>query len=176
MSNSLRLELSAEPASVGRARHAIDELAERLRCDTVAVRTAVSELVGNCVSHAYIGLEPGPVIVLARLIRGRLVVTVADRGRGMQPRVDSPGLGLGLPLVSQLADDVRIDSGEQGAAISMGFECEAAAAREFRSGSADLAADLRNELERARQVLRRARERRPVRRRESQISPVSARR
>ena len=176
MSNSLRLELSAEPASVARARHATDALAERLRCDTVAVRTAVSELVGNCVNHAYIGLEPGPVIVLARLIRGRLVVTVADRGRGMQPRVDSPGLGLGLPLVSQLAEDVRIDSGEQGAAISMGFECQAATARVFRRGSADLATDLRSELERAREVLKRARERAPSRRRESQVSLVSARR
>ncbi len=167
MSNSLRLELFAEPASVSRARHAIGELAERLRCDTVAVRTAVSELVGNSVTHAYIGLEPGPVIVLARLIRGRLVVTVADRGRGMLPRVDSPGLGLGLPLVSRLAEDVRIDSGEQGAAISICFECDAATARGFRSGSADLAAELRDELERARKVLRSARERTPSRGRET---------
>jgi len=142
----------------------------------VAVRTAVSELVGNCVSHAYIGLEPGPVILLARPIRGRLVVTVADRGRGMQPRVDSPGLGLGLPLVSQLAEDVRIDSGEQGAAISMGFECDAANAGGFHSGSSDLGTDLRSELERAREVLRRARERAPSRRRQAPVSLVSARR
>lgn len=170
MSTSLRLELPAEPASVTRARRVIGELADRLRCDTQAVRTAVSELVGNCVNHAYVGLEPGPVVVLARLIRGRLVVTVADRGRGMVPRVDSPGIGLGLPLVSRLADDVRIDSGDDGAVIALGFACEDATARGFRSGSSDLAADLRSELERAREALQRRR--RLSSRRESRLATV----
>ena len=31
-----------------------------------------------------------------------LVVTVTDDGRGMQPRADSPGLGLGLPTIASL--------------------------------------------------------------------------
>ena len=66
------------------------------------------------------------MLVLARVLRGRLIVTVADRGGGMTPKIDSPGLGLGLPIVSQLAGDVRIDSDERGAAVSMSFECAGA--------------------------------------------------
>jgi hypothetical protein len=37
-----------------------------------------------------------------------LVVDVADEGRGMVPRIDSPGLGLGLALIAQVADVLEI--------------------------------------------------------------------
>lgn len=152
---AIRLELPAVPDSVREARHALAGLASRLGCDEAAVKTAVSEVVGNCVVHAYVGRDPGPVVVLARYLRGRFVVTVADRGRGMVPRVDSPGLGLGLPLVSSMAHDVRIDSDNAGAAVSMSFECELPAGDEPSPDSANVAADLGSEIERARGLSRR---------------------
>ena len=155
MTDTLRLELGAEPGSVFKARQALSELAFRLGCDVDAIRTAVSELVGNAVNHAYAGREPGPIIVLARVLRGRLVVTVADRGRGIQPTLKSPGPGLGLPIVSSLASDVRIDSDNHGSVISAGFDCQGAAGKGFRASSYALASDLRKELDRAREALRR---------------------
>ena len=132
---------------------AVDELAAGLGCDTQAVRLAISELVGNAVIHAYSGRGAGDVLVMARVLRGRLVVTVADRGRGIAPSVDSPGLGLGLPLVSQLAEDVRIDSDEAGAAVSVSFECEGARGKGFAAGRG-IGKHLRDELERAREAMR----------------------
>ncbi len=81
---SVRLELWAEPDSVPAARHALSAFADRLGCDGGAVRIVVSELVGNAVLHAYHGRDPGPVLVLGRILRERLlVITIADRGRGM---------------------------------------------------------------------------------------------
>jgi two-component sensor histidine kinase len=38
----------------------------------------------------------------------RLLVHVADEGVGLRPRADSPGLGLGLGLMAQMADDFAI--------------------------------------------------------------------
>jgi hypothetical protein len=41
----------------------------------------------------------------------------------MRPRVDSPGLGLGLPLIAQVAGNVEIDSQyAEGTCIAMDFE------------------------------------------------------
>ena len=108
--DTVRLELPPLPASVRTARHAVAELASQFDCDTGAARIAVSEAVGNCVLHAYVGREPGPILVLAREIDGYLVIIVADCGGGIRPRLDSPGLGIGLPIVGRIADDVRIES------------------------------------------------------------------
>ena len=62
----------------------------------------------NAVLHAYIDREPGMVIVTAHAGPGELVVCVIDDGRGMQPRPDSPGLGMGLPMIGQLTTSVDI--------------------------------------------------------------------
>ena len=37
-----------------------------------------------------------------------LLVTVRDEGTGMAPRIDSPGLGLGLPLIAQTAHSLEV--------------------------------------------------------------------
>ena len=42
---------------------------------------------------------------------GRTVVIVEDEGVGLRPRPDSPGLGLGLPTMAQVADRLHIDDG-----------------------------------------------------------------
>ncbi len=147
---SVRLELWAEPDSVPAARHALSAFADRLGCDGGAVRIAVSELVGNAVLHAYHGREPGPVLVLGRVLRERLVVTVADRGRGMIVRADSPGLGVGLPAVSKIARDLRIDSDDAGTAVSASFEIGDPAGDHAVGADAAVSAELR----RARSLIR----------------------
>jgi serine/threonine-protein kinase RsbW len=156
----VHLTLPAEPASVAAARRAVGALASRLECDAGAVRIAVSEAVGNSVRHAYPEGSAGKVVVLARILRGRLVVTVGDRGAGLRPRLDSDGLGIGLPVVSRLADDVRIESDERGTAISMSFGCSRVPPA---NDTAATQAGVEGELERARELIHRRGGRRSVR-------------
>jgi anti-sigma regulatory factor (Ser/Thr protein kinase) len=119
--SSLSLDLPAEPASVAASRHALAEFIAGQRIDRAAVEVAVSEAVSNAVLHAYRdGDAPGRVRVRAQFDAGALRVEVADRGRGMRPRADSPGLGLGLPLIAQLATHVDITS-ENGTTVVMDF-------------------------------------------------------
>jgi serine/threonine-protein kinase RsbW len=89
-----------------------------------AVALAVSEACTNVVLHAYVdAATPGDVEVRATLADGTLVVEVADDGRGMVPRLDSPGLGLGLPLIAQMADafEVLDDQQRPGVLLRMHF-------------------------------------------------------
>src|SRR4051812_37894487 len=73
------------------------------------LRLAVSEAVTNVILHAYPDREePGPVELTAALEGAELFVTVRDEGTGMTPRIDSPGLGLGLPLIAQTAHSLEV--------------------------------------------------------------------
>src|SRR5688572_16487058 len=70
-----------------------------------SVKLAGSEALTNVVRHAYIESdEPGPMIVETWVDRDAVLMVVCDEGCGLKPRPDSPGLGLGLPLLAQVAD------------------------------------------------------------------------
>jgi anti-sigma regulatory factor (Ser/Thr protein kinase) len=80
-----------------------------------AVKLAVSEAVTNAVMHAYLHAdEPGEVRVVTCLRGATVYVTVSDDGVGMMPRLDSPGLGVGLPFIADTADTLDIESSENG--------------------------------------------------------------
>lgn len=122
------LVVAAEPRSVRVVRSAIAELAAAAGASerTVAsVRLAVSEAVTNAVRHAYDeGRTPGEIRASAHLEPGEetmLVVSVSDDGPGVRPRPDSPGLGLGLPLIAQVARSVDIVDDHPGATVRMRF-------------------------------------------------------
>jgi serine/threonine-protein kinase RsbW/stage II sporulation protein AB (anti-sigma F factor) len=123
------LDLPAEPASARTARHAVCELLDGVSADRGGVMLAVSEAVTNAVLHAYSGgSREGRIRVRAELLdHEALDVTVEDDGIGMRTRSDSPGIGLGLPTISALADTLEIDvrSGG-GTAIRMRFDVEPA--------------------------------------------------
>jgi serine/threonine-protein kinase RsbW len=73
------------------------------------LRLAISEAVTNAVVHAYRRhAQPGSVYVAATVDGGWIELRVVDDGIGIAPRNDSPGLGLGLPLISRLADQVEL--------------------------------------------------------------------
>ena len=90
------------------------------------LKMAVSEAMTNVVVHAYDEGNPGTVdISVAVDVPGREVtVVVADHGLGMHPRADSPGMGLGLPLIGNLASELRIAPapGGRGTEVRMRFE------------------------------------------------------
>lgn len=109
-SPDLDLTLPARAENVAIVRHALGGLAEVLDVDDQAlsdIRLAVTEACTNVVVHAYPDGE-GPLHVSALLDEGRLTVLVRDEGRGIVPRADSPGLGLGLPLIATLTEALEL--------------------------------------------------------------------
>jgi anti-sigma regulatory factor (Ser/Thr protein kinase) len=113
---SAEWERPALEASVPELRGAVQGFASGLGADPRVlsdVALAVSEAVTNAVMHAFLDRDRGTIRVSVRAADGELVVIVADDGRGMQPRPDSPGLGMGLPLIGQLAAslDIRMPPG-----------------------------------------------------------------
>jgi bifunctional DNase/RNase/anti-sigma regulatory factor (Ser/Thr protein kinase) len=117
----LRLELPAVPASVADGRHAVGDFCRGLVVDHDGVALAVSESVSNAVVHAYPDGARGAVRIFAALDGLELVVVVTDDGRGMTPRTDSPGMGIGLALIARLASSVEIDGVGVGARLAMRF-------------------------------------------------------
>jgi serine/threonine-protein kinase RsbW/stage II sporulation protein AB (anti-sigma F factor) len=108
----LELDLPAEPESVAVARHAVLELAARQdfsEATLKAVGLAVSEAASNVVLHAYHDQPSGgPLLVQAEVDEDDLCVRVCDEGPGVRPRLDSPGLGLGMPLIVALASHMEV--------------------------------------------------------------------
>lgn len=122
----VQLELPAVPASIKRARDAVGKLAKRVGAPTGDVRLAVSEAVTNSVVHAFRDRPEGKISVEAHVTQDRLVVVVADNGGGMRPNPDSDGLGLGIPLITRLAEDAHFETDARGLTVSMSFEAQAA--------------------------------------------------
>jgi serine/threonine-protein kinase RsbW len=122
----------ARPEHVGDARRAVVEFARIAGAGPTTlfgIELAVSEACTNAIVHGY---ADGPVetfTVEADSLGDELRVIVRDRGRGMVPRPDSPGLGLGLPLISQMADRVEVRSPPEGEGVElcMIFSLEGAA-------------------------------------------------
>jgi len=120
----------ATPEAVPLARATLTRFAEREQApETVrsALALAVTEACSNVVLHAYADLDrPGRLEVRAGRMDGALVVEVHDEGRGMVPRVDSPGLGVGLVLIANLADTLEIRTLERGLVVRMHFNVRGA--------------------------------------------------
>ena len=122
----------AVPESVPVARAALTAFASQAgamgeRLD--AIRLAASEAVTNAVMHAYekagsdTGAGCGAIQVSASYVQSEVWLLIADSGSGLRARGDSPGLGLGLALIAQLADDLQILSrGTGGTELRMRFE------------------------------------------------------
>jgi serine/threonine-protein kinase RsbW len=107
----IELLLPARAENVAIVRHALGALGEVLEVDEQTlsdIRLAVTEACTNVVVHAYPDGREGPLEVLATLQGDELLVVVRDEGPGIAPRPDSPGLGLGLPLIASLADTVQL--------------------------------------------------------------------
>lgn len=123
----LSLTLPARAENVAVIRHAIGGLAEVVDVadQTLAdIKLAVTEAATNTVVHAYAGSE-GPIEVAAYLRDRRLLVVVRDEGRGIVPRTDSPGLGLGLPLIATLAEALELGTDdEERTEVRMTFRLE----------------------------------------------------
>jgi anti-sigma regulatory factor (Ser/Thr protein kinase) len=109
----------AKPEEVGRLRAAVVAFADAQSVSDPPLsdlRLAVSEAITNVVVHAYRDRTPGTVTVTATVDpeRHRVDVVIADHGDGLRPRPDSPGMGLGLALMSRMSDDLEVREGAEG--------------------------------------------------------------
>jgi anti-sigma regulatory factor (Ser/Thr protein kinase) len=105
--------LPALPPCVGRIRRELDDalVASGVPADRRAdVALVVTEAATNVVLHAYLDAAPGPLYVTGNVARRTLRVTVADCGRGLLERDDSPGAGFGTALMQALSDLLEYDA------------------------------------------------------------------
>lgn len=124
---------TAEPAALGALRDALTEFLERAGAGEqlrFEVTLAVSEAANNVLQHAYRqATKPGTIHVGATTTAGRIEVVIEDDGHGLAPRSDSPGAGLGLPLMAQLTDDLDVKRRPDGGTrVAMGWRRAAASA------------------------------------------------
>lgn len=123
----LVLSVPARPESVALVRRAVGTLARTVGFDeegVADVALALSEACANVVIHAYRSeLDQTLLEVRAVCTDDALSVVVADHGGGMAPRADSPGLGLGLPLMASLASTLELREARGGGTeVWMSFE------------------------------------------------------
>ena len=114
------------PAVVGRVREvrqAARHFAEQHgveRPDDVAL--AIGEACTNVVVHAYVDTDVGELRLTGSREGPCVLFMILDDGAGLIPRADSPGLGLGLPVIAQLADEFEISGGNGcGTRVRIGF-------------------------------------------------------
>lgn len=123
--SDVRLVLPAEPESIALARQMVRGVLDALGWDDESrtdISIAVTEACTNSVLHAYPESD-GEYEVHAWAAPDRLVVAVRDRGRGITPSVTSPaaGLGLGLPLILAIGDEVAFTHDEGVTEVRMTF-------------------------------------------------------
>lgn len=114
----LRFNAVAEPRALSTLRRRLEAFLEtagapdELRFD---VMLAVSEAANNVLQHAFRHrTAPGRLVVDGALRGGEIRIVVRDDGGGLAPRSDSPGAGLGLPLIARLCHDLAVGKGDAG--------------------------------------------------------------
>jgi anti-sigma regulatory factor (Ser/Thr protein kinase) len=120
---SFEATFPATPSGVGAMRREVAAFAGRagMDADDVAdVSLAVSEAATNAVVHAY-RASAGHLHVRSHVDGTELIVVVYDTGSGMAPRADSPGLGLGMPLMASVTTRFNVVSRGAGTEVHMAF-------------------------------------------------------
>ncbi len=116
MTPDMQIALPARAENIAIVRHAFGALEDAYALDAQTlsdIRLAVTEACTNVVVHAYPDGREGPMEVFATLLGDELTVVVRDEGTGIGPRPDSPGLGLGLPLIASLTESVQLGRDEE---------------------------------------------------------------
>ena len=118
-------DFPAVPESVPTARSAVTGFALAAGADpeqVEAIRLAVSEAVTNAVLHAYQD-GSGRFEVSMSYTSGGLWLLVSDDGGGLRQGSVRGGLGVGLVLIAQLADEFEIvQRSSGGTELQMRFE------------------------------------------------------
>lgn len=129
----LRACYEALPESVGQARRTLAAFAEMQGAcqeDLERIKLASSEALSNAVIHAYGAQGAGLLKLEAACLDGQLSVLIADEGCGIGGARQSEGLGLGLAVMTQLCDCLRVlTTSSGGTRVEMRFQLAARGAR-----------------------------------------------
>jgi serine/threonine-protein kinase RsbW len=107
----IQIALPARAENIALVRHALGAIGDVRELDAQIlsdIRLAVTEACTNVVVHAYPDGGEGPMEVLTSVTEDELLVIVRDEGRSLGPRPESPGLGLGLPLIASLTESLEL--------------------------------------------------------------------
>ena len=103
------LDLPAVPESAAVARRAVAEALSGIPVDHDAVAAVVSEAVANSVAHAYpANAADARVRVSADMGADTLEIAVSDDG--VDAGAPSSGLGIGVPLIQDFADQTEVST------------------------------------------------------------------
>ena len=131
MSLAFAASYEANVESIATIRNEMGTLARRCGLDAAGiadVRLAVSEAATNVLLHAYRN-KPGRIGIEADVSGEELTIDVSDRGAGMRPRTDSPGLGLGLSVIATVTSRLEVLQQDVGTRLRMVFSgCRKSAA------------------------------------------------
>ena len=135
MTSGITLEIPAKAEYLSLVRAvvvsaaALDPAVENQRLEDL--RLAVSEATTNAIrSHANLGSEER-ITIRCGLTDDRIEVEVQDRGPGFNPEklepagpLDQPGRlsyegGFGIPLMRVLADEIKINSADEGTTVQL---------------------------------------------------------
>jgi anti-sigma regulatory factor (Ser/Thr protein kinase) len=125
MAPSFVATYEATPGSIAVVRNQMAALARDCGLDERAVddvKIAVSEAATNALVHGYRD-GPGRIRVEATIGDGELLIAIRDQGDGLRPRSDSPGLGMGLPLIASLTTRLEFVEDAPGTELRMAFGC-----------------------------------------------------
>ncbi|WP_372791491.1 ATP-binding protein [Paraconexibacter sp.] len=114
----IEISVPANAENVAVVRHVLGGLGDALDIEPEVLhdlRLAVSEACANVIVHAYRDRDGLLDLTATANVDRTIEVVVRDRGRGMGPRADSPGLGVGLPLIAALTASLEIGTSETGA-------------------------------------------------------------
>jgi len=121
----LEISLPARAENIAVLRHILGGVGDALALDPEVLadlKLAVSEACANAVVHAYDDGEPGLLDLEVSTLSAGVEVVVRDHGRGMAPRDDSPGLGVGLPLMASLSESLELTNrADGGTEVRMSF-------------------------------------------------------
>jgi len=111
----------AQPSQVAAIRTAVADVARHAGARETAllhIKLAVSEAATNAILHAYRDraiAQAGDVRVVVKAGgEGSLDVHLRDRGIGLSPRADSPGMGLGLGLMAHETECFEVRTAPDG--------------------------------------------------------------
>jgi serine/threonine-protein kinase RsbW len=124
----LELRISARPENLTLARLALAGVGGIARAPEEVIadlKLAVTEACTNAIQHAYAGGEGDDEIVVRYLADGgALSIEIDDSGSGFSDGSTPPdavdgesGQGLGLMIIREVTDDVRIESGPHGSRV-----------------------------------------------------------
>ena len=146
---ALEVQVRAIPEEISGVRRAARAFAVEhgvIHPDDVAI--AISEVCTNVVVHAYADGAPGSLTVSGAPAGSFVWFVIRDHGSGPIPRPDSPGLGMGLPIIAQVADHFEIGCPEGGGtSVRLGFKRHEGTPDRADAGTAGRAEPQRSALE-----------------------------